>query len=186
MSDERGFTLVELMISLVVLGIIGVSAVRLLISDHQTLSRQNTAVEANQNVRAGVDMLIREIRNAGYDPREAGAGLTAIRADSVAWTADLNADGDLLDSGADGDESVAYWFDAGTGELIREGGGVESPVADGVDSLRFTYLDADGATTADPDAVEQVRVQLWYRTAEGAEAGALESQAALRNAIYGR
>lgn len=194
MRGERGLTLVELMVTLVIVSVMGLALVGFLRSQHQTVTRQNDGVLATQNARAAVDMLARELRNAGYDPRGSGdAALTAMEADSVAWTADLDEDRAVPsppDPVADTYEEVAYWHDAGTNTLVRAAmlsdGGTGVPVSDGVDSLRLTYLDRTGSATADSSLVELVRIRLWYSTLDGVQAGAIESQVALRNNIYGR
>ncbi|HJU86095.1 MAG TPA: type II secretion system protein, partial [Gemmatimonadota bacterium] len=114
--DRRGFTLVEMVIAMVIVGIMGIALVGFLRTQHQTMVRQNSGVLATQNARAAMDMLARELRNAGYSPRGAlsGAQLWAADADSVAWTADMNADGDTLDSNTGlWDERVVYYA-AGT------------------------------------------------------------------------
>jgi prepilin-type N-terminal cleavage/methylation domain-containing protein len=193
MRGEEGLTLVELMVTLVIVSVMGLALVGFLRSQHQTVTRQNDGVLATQNARAAVDMLARELRNAGYDPRASGlAALTAMEVDSVAWTADLDEDQGVTSSDPVDDtfEEVAYWHDAGTSKLVRWAmptlGGTAMPVSDGVDSLRLTYLDRTGAATADSSLVELVRIRLWYSTLDGVQAGAIESQVALRNNIYGR
>ena len=193
MGGEKGLTLVELMVTLVIVAIMGLAMVGFLRSQHQTVSRQNDGVLATQNARAAVDMLARELRNAGYDPRAGGdAALTAMEADSVAWTADLDEDEGVtsFDPVADTYEEVAYWHDAGTNTLVRWAmpslGGAGEPVSDGVDSLRLTYLDRTGAVTADSSLVELILIRLWYSAPDGVQAGAIESQVALRNNIYAR
>lgn len=193
MRGEEGLTLVEVMVTLVVVSVMGLAMVGFLRSQHQTVARQNDGVLATQNARAAVDMLARELRNAGYDPRGSGdAALTAMEADSVAWTADLDEDEGVtsFDPVADTYEEVAYWHDVGSKTLVRWAmpslGGAEVPVSDGVDSLRLTYLDRTGAATADSSLVELVRIRLWYSTLDGVQAGAIESQIALRNNIYER
>ena len=193
MGGEKGLTLVELMVTLVIVGIMGLALVGFLRSQHQTVSRQNDGVLATQNARAAVDMLARELRNAGYDPRGSGdAALSAMEVDSVAWTADLDEDEGVttFDPVADTYEEVAYWHDAGSNTLVRWAmpslGGAGVPVSDGVDSLRLTYLDRTGAVTADSSLVELVEIRLWYSTVDGVQAGAIESQVALRNNIYAR
>jgi Tfp pilus assembly protein PilW len=148
--------------------------------------RQNSGVLATQNARAAIDMLARELRNAGYSPRGplSAAQLGAIDADSVGWTADMNADGDTLDSSTGlWDERVTY-FQQGSEMMRASGGGGGTAVTDNVDSLRFTYRDGDGAATADPAVVEQVMIRLYYSTPEGVQNGMIESQVALRNNIY--
>jgi hypothetical protein len=133
-----------------------------------------------------MDMLARELRNAGYSPRGTlgGARLWTIDADSVSWTADMNADGDTLDSSTGlWDERVAY-FAQGASLMRAAAGGSAVAVTDDVDSLRILYYDGSGAVTADAAVVEQVRVRLFYSTPDGVQAGVIESQVALRNNIY--
>ena len=183
---RRGFTLIEMLVAMVIVGIMGIALVGFLRAQHQTVVRQNSGVLATQNARAAVDMLARELRNAGYSPRGtvSGAQLTTIDADSVGWTADMNADGDTLDSSVGSwDERVAY-YKQGTSLMRAVGGAAGDPVTDNVDSLRFTYLDADGNATADPAVVEQVRIRLYYATPDGVQSGVIASQVALRNNIY--
>jgi prepilin-type N-terminal cleavage/methylation domain-containing protein len=193
MLGERGLTLVEMMVTMLIVAIMGLALVGFLRSQHQSVTRQNDGVLTTQNARAAIDMLARELRNARYDPRAGGlAALTAMEDDSVAWTADLDEDGAVVSSDPIDDtyENVAYWHDAGTSTLVRWAmptlGGTAMPVSDGVDSLRLTYFDGTGAVTADSSLVELIRIRLWYSTPDGVQTGALETQVALRNNIYAR
>lgn len=182
---NRGVTLLEMLIAMVILGIMGIALVGFLRTQHQTVLRQSDGVLVTQNARAAVDMLAREMRNAGYNPRGSvsGGALKTIDPDSVSWTADLDLDGDTLSSGTSWDERVAYWVQ-GSRLMRGAGGGTGTPLATDVDSLRFTYLDGDGTATADPALVEQVGIRLYYSTPDGVQAGVIESQVALRNNIY--
>ena len=182
---NRGVTLIEMLIAMVILGIMGIALVGFLRAQHQTVLRQNDGVLATQNARAAIDMLARELRNAGFNPRgsTSGGALNTIDADSISWTADLDLDGDTLSSSTSWDERVAYYQQARRVERASGGGG-GTPVTDDVDSLRFTYFDGDGATTADPALVEQIRIRLYYSTPDGVQSGVIESQVALRNNIY--
>ena len=121
---RRGFTLVEMLIAMVIVGIMGIALVGFLRAQHQTMVRQNSGVLATQNARAAMDMLARELRNAGYSPRGSlsAARIQAMDVDSVTWTADMNADGDTLDTSTGlWDERVGY-FTQGT-SLMRAAGG---------------------------------------------------------------
>jgi hypothetical protein len=107
-----------------------------------------------------------------------------MEADSVSWTADMNADGDTLDSSTGlWDERVVYYA-SGTNLMRASGGGAGVAVTDNLDSLRMTYFDGEGVATADPLLVEQVWVRLFYSTPDGVQDGVIESQVALRNNIY--
>jgi len=183
-SDTRGFTLIEMLISIIVLAILGSAAVVFLMRQNQTLLAQNDGTLTSQNARAGVELLVREVRNAGYDGRGTGAGLSRMDPDTVAWTADLNGDGDFADVGAGWAENVRYAFVEDTGELWREAGGTSALVLTGLDSLRFDYLDGDGNVAVGSASVEQVRIRIWYPTPDGVLPGEIETQVALRNNIY--
>ncbi len=161
---SRGFTVIEILAALALAGVIGVWLVRFFGAQQRGYGNQANAVLTAQNVRGAADMLISEVQNAGLDPRgTAGAGVTQAAADTVAWTADLNADGDADDSGSDGDERVAYFFDRTARTLVRRAAGVEAPVADWVDSLAFRYFDADGAATTTPARVVRVELVMRFR-----------------------
>ncbi|CAN5832281.1 hypothetical protein BH20GEM1_BH20GEM1_08690 [soil metagenome] len=186
MMGRRGFTLIEMLIAMVILAIMGIALTGFMMAQHQTVVRQNSGVLATQNARAAVDMLTRELRNAGYNPRLSaeGGSLRTIEADSVSWTADMNADGDTLDASTGlWDERVAY-YQEGTAMMRASGGGGGTAVTDEVDSLRFTYLDGTGTATADLGLVEQIHIRLFYSTPGGVQSGAIESQVAVRNNIY--
>jgi type IV pilus assembly protein PilW len=183
-NDALGFTLVEMMVALVVVGIVTIAMVDIFRAQHQAQSRQNTGVERTMNSRAALDMMARELRNAGYDPRgTAGAGFVTTEPTEIEWTADLNADGDTDDLSDFGDDHVRYYFDADAGEIIRDVAGVEAVVADNISSLTFTYLDASLNPAGSSDQVKLVNIALTYDTPSGVMAGELETQVAIRNQI---
>lgn len=181
---ESGFTLIEMLISFVVLGIMGAAAVTFLISQNQTLLRQSDGTLSSQNARAGIELLVSEVRNAAYDGRGTGSGLTQMDPDTVAWTADLNGDGDFADVGSGWAEDVRYSFVEDKGQLWREVGGNAALVLTGLDSLRFDYFDGDDGVATTVDDVEQIRIRIWYPTPDGVLPGEIETQVALRNNIY--
>lgn len=181
MGRARGFTLVELLLAMMLTGFLGFAAVRLVVVQHQTFVRQGEGIRRTQNARAGFDLMTREMRNAGYDPRgTAESGVTAWTAEAFAWTADLNADGDKDDEG----EDLGYRL-AEDGMLIRRDGAVEVPVAEHVTELAFSYF-SDGEETPAVSAadIEQIGVRLAYDTPQGARASVLETRLTLRNRAW--
>jgi len=113
-----------------------------------------------QNVRAAMFIMSREIRMAGYDPTHIGggalippAGIATANIGELQFVADLNSDGDTVD-GPDNDtnEQIRYHLtndadddgvaDGSPCDLGREiwGGGLQV-LAENVDALRFIYLD---------------------------------------------
>ena len=180
-GGRAGFTLVELLVALVLTGLLGVAAVRLFAVQHQAFVRQGEGILRSQNARAGFDLMTREIRNAAYDPRgTAAASVTLWTPESIAWTADLDADGDTDDE----DESVGYRL-AEDGTLVRVEGAVEVPVAEHVRELTFAYFsDAAGTPATAGEEIEEVSVRLAFETPRGAATSVLETRVMLRNQAW--
>ena len=181
LAGRTGFTLLELLLAMTLTGVLGVAAVRLFVAQHQASVRQGEGIRRTQNARAGFDLMTREMRNAGYDPRgTAGAGVTTWSAHVFGWTADLDADGTADDAG----ERVEYRL-AGDGTLVRREDAIDVPVAEHVTELGFTYFaDADGAPAASADEIVLVAVRLGYDTPRGVASATLETRVALRNRAW--
>lgn len=74
---RRGVTLVELLITLMVFGILGTALARLMISNSRFVSRQETMLEARQTARAAMNVMLAELRLVS------DGGLVAAAPDSV-------------------------------------------------------------------------------------------------------
>ena len=146
-TSQSGFTLVELLISsvltLLVLGAI-YSVYQMQI---HTVKAQERRLEAQEYARAVLDLMVREIRNASYDPRGAGCGATAVAgAQSFQFLYDANADNDC----ADADENITYGWDTtgcapGLGNITRDDGGGAVALTDcNVSSFSLRYFRQDG------------------------------------------
>jgi type IV pilus assembly protein PilW len=147
MNTCKGFTLIEIMITLAISGIIMAAIYSAYISQQRTYLAQEQVVEMQQNLRAALDMLARETRMAGYDPTgAAGASFTTASAGQMSFTQDItdnagtgDGDGDFVDD--DGDlvddgEVIDYGFsvadDAGRDgipDADADGDGIPDPVA---------------------------------------------------------
>jgi type IV pilus assembly protein PilW len=166
---EKGFSLIELMIAMALSGIVIGAIYNLYIGQSRSYVIQDQVAEMQQNARVAMDMMVRDIRMAGFDPtREAGAGFVAATSNSIQFTADRNSDGDLDDA----DEDITYSLydsnDADTldDDLGRDTGGGNQPVAENISSLTFSYFDEDGNSTADLSQIRSVEITLTAQTAE--------------------
>jgi prepilin-type N-terminal cleavage/methylation domain-containing protein len=65
---QRGFTLIELMIATAILGLVMAGLLSLLSGGQQAYSRGSNTIDAQQNVRVALELMGKEIREAGYHP----------------------------------------------------------------------------------------------------------------------
>lgn len=149
---NKGFTLVEIMVAIAISGIVMASVYTAFISQQKSYLAQEQVAEMQQNIRAGVNVMVREIRMAGFDPSDTKKyNVLAASNISFNFTADINMDGgapgagetflyELYDTDADGINDA----------LRRTPGG--SAVAENIEQLEFYYTLADGTQTTAPTA----------------------------------
>jgi type IV pilus assembly protein PilW len=118
---SKGFTLVELMVTVAISGFIIAAIYSAYISQQRTYLAQEQVAEMQQNIRAAIDMMAREIRMAGYDPTQsAGAGITAALAGQISFTLDNN-DDDTIDNNGNGKDDEPDGDTGDPGEVVDFG-----------------------------------------------------------------
>jgi type IV pilus assembly protein PilW len=65
--NKKGLSLVELLVALAICGIVVAGAYSFFITQTRVYSVQDQAIEAQQNVRLAMEILLRDLRMAGYD-----------------------------------------------------------------------------------------------------------------------
>lgn len=65
-KDNRGFSLVELLIAMVIASVVGIAGVSIFSSSNWSQKTQEDVTEAQQNVRVAADRLAKDIRMAGF------------------------------------------------------------------------------------------------------------------------
>lgn len=156
MSNQRGFTLTELLVACAVLGIVMAGLVTLQQQGQAAYLVGAARAEVQQNARHAVEMLTTELRFAqavtavgagcGTGPVPTGGGTTSIT---------------FTDQGG---AAVVYQL-AGT-DLQRDG----AVVVGGVETLRIWCFDAAGALTTAPANVRAVHLQVSTQTEAGVAA----------------
>jgi type IV pilus assembly protein PilW len=168
---QKGFTLIEMLIALAIGSLLLAGIYTFYLSQKKAHAIREQVGEMQQNARAGLELMVREIRMAGYNPtRAAGVGIIAAGPNTIRITMDLNGDGDV----ADADEDITYsLYDSGGDgdqDLGRKpAGGTNQPMAENIQSLNFEYTLADGSTTttpATPSQVRMIKATLTARTAK--------------------
>ena len=186
-----GFTLVELMITMVISGIIAGALYSTYQVQQHSYTNQEAVAEMQQNIRAVMASMERDIRMAGYHPAggsfgfinvagtfDNGAGIsTAVtrNANSIAFTADLDGDGILdkatQDTNGDGNndmadmEQIAYRLNGRNLQRYSTTSGVISwvTIANNIEAIEYLYLDSSGVTTSVPADIRAVRVSILAR-----------------------
>lgn len=177
-TNIKGFTLVEMMITLAMSGIIIAAVYTTYTIQQKTYTAQDQVVEMQQNIRAAITTMIQELRMAGYDPTSTAdstiiaptAPATAVS--SIRFQQDItNATGTAVDGDgtinalpASRNEDITYGFAAaddadgdgivdnaaGVASLGRNTGGGLQPIAENIQALEFFYTLEDGTTTTTP------------------------------------
>jgi prepilin-type N-terminal cleavage/methylation domain-containing protein len=64
--NRKGLTLIELLIAMVIVGVLVAGIYRTFVSQQHTYTVQEQVVDMQQNVRMGINQMVREIRMAGF------------------------------------------------------------------------------------------------------------------------
>jgi prepilin-type N-terminal cleavage/methylation domain-containing protein len=69
MTNERGFTLAEMLVVCAIVGLVMAGLLGLVMSGQQAYWFGTTQVDAQQTVRVALERMVKEIREAGYEPQ---------------------------------------------------------------------------------------------------------------------
>ena len=147
LRKNSGVTLTELLIALALTGIVAGAIYNIFISQGKAYTIQSEVAEMQQNLRAGIFMMEREIRMVGYDPtREADAQILTAAPGQLEFT----------DTDADGTSDALGRND------VNSGAGTQL-LAENIDQLNYVYLDGsrnalnDMTTSVDPAVLPDIR-----------------------------
>lgn len=176
-SSTAGFTLVELMVALAVGSIVMAGVMTAFLAQNNTYLAQGQVVEMQQNARVALDMLELDIRSAGNDPNNLGAGITTVGIDPVTGVAStLTFTREAGDPAPPGNlETISYSLvdafvtegrnDGVVDDLGRNEGGGAQPVAENISRLEFRYLDENGNPTAVLNNIRSIQVSILVQSA---------------------
>ena len=175
--SNRGFTIVELLVATALSGIVLTGIYSSYYSQQKSYVAQGQISSMQQNLRAALYHMEREIRMAGYDPvGESGAGIQTNGTDSIRVTMDItddsgtgDPDGDTGDAGEDITYSLSDTDGDGDNDLARNdanGSGTQT-VAEDIDALNLVYLNEEDSTTSTLSEIRSVQISIVARTGQG-------------------
>jgi type IV pilus assembly protein PilW len=173
MKEEKGFTLVELLVAVFVAGIVMAGVYSAYYSQQKTYAAQEQVAEMQQNLRAAMYFMAKEIRMAGCNPTGGAdtAGFQGVGTNSVRFTMDIRGqaatdppDGTTTNANEDITYALADLDGDGITDLMRDTGGGNELLAEHIDALNFVYLDVNESVTADRLSVRSVEITLVART----------------------
>ena len=140
LKSSQGFTLIEMIMVIVILGIIIGMSSSLLTQGLNTFSTGENIVNANWQGEIAMERMSRDILLI-----RSPADVTTIASNNLAFTDISN-------------NTISYSL-SGTSLNLTENGNT-SILADGVQSLTFSYFDKNGASTATTTLVRLIRISI--------------------------
>jgi type IV pilus assembly protein PilW len=158
-KSQKGFTLVEMLIVVAISGIVGSAIIGFFIAQQRSHTSQEQVTYMQQNIRAGLGIMLRELRMAGYDPDRDGLAAFSDPALNQITIQMYDSAGTLVTT------PFTHFVDAANNQYdLRRNNqamaeGIEDVAfafaydADGTDIDGDTFLDGDGQLDTDADGV---------------------------------
>ncbi|MBI2962346.1 MAG: prepilin-type N-terminal cleavage/methylation domain-containing protein [Deltaproteobacteria bacterium] len=163
-SPDRGFTLVELLVVMLIAGVLLAGFTAFYLSQQRALRHHQIEVDLSQALRTALEQMSRELRSARKDvTRDFVANTGGAQPTFLAWTAtevqfelDANDDGDKTDAG----EHRGFRLNGSSVEQYDDTTNTWVALAGFANGLTLTYLACDGTTATGADAIATVGISL--------------------------
>jgi len=170
---QQGFTLVELLVAMAMVGIVVGAIYSTYKSQQDSYVAQEQVAEMQQNLRAALYMMARDIRMAGFNPADSPnvdgfvtalpddpGPVTATNSTNIAFTIDR--DEDAAVDANDHNEQIAYRIDSNRLEKFMYNASTNSwqweTISENIDALNFVYRDQNGnAIVISPTTLQDIR-----------------------------
>ena len=154
-NRQRGFTLMELVISILVLGILGATAAYGIQNGVIAFQATEEALDSLGKLRYATERVSRELREIRRDPLDSSRyDITTLATDTIEFVKQDGTEVTLASAG--GTLTLEYDDPSGAQVLTNQ-----------LNAFTLIYLDADGNVTADPAQVAFIDVQITLSDASG-------------------
>jgi type IV pilus assembly protein PilW len=156
-KGERGFTLNELLVALVIMSVVSSAIYGVFSISSRSYTTQGVTADVQQSIRAALEVMLQDIRAAGLDPTASGNfGIELAEAEKLRITSDsissgLNDFNGILDD--TNSERITYVLqNTQINQILYETTDSETsaPLIRNVRNLKFNYFDADGNNLGSP------------------------------------
>ena len=179
-AENAGFSMIELMIAISIVGVILIALSATFERSGRLYTTQNVSAALQEEVRASVEIMAREIRMAGYDPFKTGDfEIKTADATHLLFTLDLNEDGSVNNSSFPNCERLSFRY-SNANEALQiicgEGTGAQdvqtligglnpdgTPALTRVTGMDFDFMDNQNNSTS---FIEDIRGVIITLTAE--------------------
>jgi len=159
MRNQKGFTIVEILVALAIGGIVMAAGYSMYISQQRAYQITEDVSALQQNLRAAMFFIERDLRMAGYNPTRAavyfGFTDTSLTAPNIfMFTMDDNEDG-AVSTG----ETITYSHENNELKRMVSGGSAQT-IAYDITGANFSYYKENGAPPANESEIRVVEVTL--------------------------
>ncbi len=155
--NSKGITIIELLVALVIFGLVVGGIYRVFVAQTKAYTVQDQVAEVQQSVRSAMEILLRDIRMAGYDDERSTISINTTLPPNYDYIVyppqetSITVHYEYYDTTTAQFQkhNVSYWFDSLSSRLMRQltidnVAGPQEVLLENVDSLQFTYgVDGD-------------------------------------------
>ncbi len=196
-NTEAGFSLLELMIAMTITLVLLALVTTLFSGSMSIRERESAKTDALTSANAALNVMSREIANAGYGLTDNGIISADSGTNQIHFRSNWN-NGNLATS-TEG-EDITFYYDPATESIVRydaHAGTTTSTVVNGISNVTFQYFDYAGSTstpsvvTTPGDSTGRVRITVTVNLedVQGQPTGQsvqYTSDVTLRNAVFMR
>lgn len=184
--------MIEVLVALAIGLVVFTVTSALFVVSMRTFRIQTVTVGVQQDARAALEIMSREIRMAGFNPcRHSGAGIVTAEPGRIGFTLDRNMNGQVDSTD---EENISYALDSKKRTIYRilyKNGkrATKQPLVEGASNLAFKYMDAEGGPALTPDDIKTIGITVTCAQRDAGGRTVLRSfstTVALRNRIIFR